>query len=113
MRLQNLLLTALLLLFSAAALPAQNTLPDAHNDACWSSLSALRACQLKTEEQAQAYAQDCTSYPEYQCNDYYQPKAKPTKTAANADPNSDQQGSATSMEAASSSNAQAPSGSTN
>ncbi len=113
MRFQNLLLTALLLLLSAAALPAQNTLPNAHNDACWSSLSALRACQLKMEQQAQEYAQDCTSYPEYQCFDYYQPHQKPAKTVAKADTNRAQRTAAASTEATSSSNVQAHSGTTN
>jgi hypothetical protein len=62
--------------------------PNPHDDSCWSSLSALRACQLQAYDQAQAYTQDCTSYPEFQCNDYYQPKAKPAKvTKANSSKN--------------------------
>ena len=113
MRLQNLVLTALLLLFSAALLPAQNTLPDAHNDACWSSLSALRGCQLKAGEQAQAYAQRCTSYPEYQCFDYYQPQPKPTKTAAKVEPNKKHTSPVASTEAAPSADEQVQSSGTN
>lgn len=77
-----------LLLVSVATLPAQNSLPDPHNDACWSSLAALRACQLQAYDQAVAYAQRCSSYPEYQCNDYYQPQQKRTsKPEAKAAPN--------------------------
>jgi hypothetical protein len=68
--------TLLLVLLSVATLPAQNSLPDPHNDSCWSSLAALRACQLQAYNQAEDYAQRCSSYPEYQCNDYYQPRAK-------------------------------------
>ena len=76
MKIQNLLLTAILLVISVASLSAQNTLPNPHDDSCWSSLSALRACQIQAYDQAQAHAQDCTSYPEYQCFEYYQPQQK-------------------------------------
>ena len=79
MKLMKLASLILLLFVSVASLAAQNTLPDPHNDNCWSSLSALRACQLQAETQAQEHAQNCTSYPEYQCFDYYQP---PQKTSA-------------------------------
>ena len=72
------LLLGILLMGSATA---QNALPNPHDDSCWSSLSALRACQLQAYDQAQAYAQNCTSYPEYQCFDYYQPKSSPKKAA--------------------------------
>jgi hypothetical protein len=94
MKLQSLLLGILLemillgtvLLGFATALSAQNTLPNPHDDSCWSSLSALHACQLQAydqaQEQAQEHAQNCSSYPEFQCNDYYQPKAKAPKAAA-------------------------------
>src|SRR5579864_2218365 len=74
----TLLGTLVLLSLSAATLSAQNTLPNPHDDNCWSSLTALRACQTQAYDQAQADAQRCTSYPEYQCFDYYQP---PQKTA--------------------------------
>jgi hypothetical protein len=81
-------LLGMLLLSSATALSAQNTLPNPHDDSCWSSLSALRGCQLQAydqaQEQAQQHAQNCTSYPEFQCNDYYVPKAKPAKAATKA-----------------------------
>ena len=71
----------MLLLVSALSLSAQSTLPDPHNDSCWSSLSSLRACQLQVEQEQQDYAQRCTSYPEYQCIPEYislqrQPSAK-------------------------------------
>ena len=69
-----------LLLVSVATLSAQTSLPSPHDDACWSSLAALRACQIQAYDQAVDYAQRCTSYPEYQCNDYYQPQQQ--KTAA-------------------------------
>jgi|SRR5579862_1010386 len=87
MKIQNFVMTALLLVVTAVTLPAQNTLPTANDNSCWSSLSALRACQLQTEERAQAYAERCSSYPEYQCNDYYQAPAQtsPSKMAAKAD----------------------------
>lgn len=67
------------LLLSVASMAAQNTLPDPHNDSCWSSLSALRACQLQAYQQEQDYTQRCTSYPEYQCIPEYVPM---TKTSA-------------------------------
>jgi hypothetical protein len=75
-----------LLLVSVATLSAQTSLPNPHDDACRSSLAALRACQLQAYDQAVAYAQRCNSYPEYQCNDYYQPQQQKTaaKHAANA-----------------------------
>jgi hypothetical protein len=67
MKLQKLIPVALLLLLSVATVPAQNTLPNPNDDACWSSLSALRACQLQAYDKAIDQAQRCTSYPEYQC----------------------------------------------
>ena len=84
MKLQNAVLIGLLLLVPVATLSAQNSLPNPNYDACWSSLSALHACQLQAYNQAQDYAQRCTSYPEYQCFDYYQPQQKASKTAAKA-----------------------------
>jgi hypothetical protein len=68
----------ILLLLSVATVSAQTTLPDPHNDGCWSSLAALRACQLQAEQKADDYAQRCSSYPEYQCNNYYQPEQQKT-----------------------------------
>ena len=67
MKLQKLIPVGILLLLSVATLSAQNTLPNPHDDACWSSLSALRACQLQAYDKAMDQAQRCTSYPEYQC----------------------------------------------
>jgi len=88
MKTLKLISIGVLLLVSVATLSAQNSLPNPHDDACWSSLAALRACQLKAYDQAVDYAQRCTSYPEYQCNDYYQPQQKRTsKSEVKATPN--------------------------
>jgi hypothetical protein len=86
MKTLKLISIGVLLLVSVATLSAQTSLPNPHDDACWSNLAALRACQLKAYDQAVEYAQRCTSYPEYQCNDYYQPQQQKTaaKHAANA-----------------------------
>ena len=67
MKLQKLIPIGILLLVSVATVSAQNSLPNPHDDACWSSLSALRACQLQAYDQALDQAQRCSSYPEYQC----------------------------------------------
>jgi hypothetical protein len=67
MKLRKFIPIGILLLLSVATLSAQTALPNPHDDACWSSLSALRACQLQAYDQAADYAQRCTSYPEYQC----------------------------------------------
>ncbi|MFZ0312150.1 MAG: hypothetical protein WAL85_05540 [Candidatus Korobacteraceae bacterium] len=76
MKTLKLISIGVLLLVSVATLSAQTSLPNPHDDACWSSLGALRACQIQAYDQAVEYAQRCTSYPEYQCNDYYQAPAK-------------------------------------
>ncbi len=90
MTLKNFALLGILLFVSVASLSAQSALPNPHDDSCWSSLSALRACQTQAYDQAQAYAQNCTSYPEYQCFDYYQPPQNTAKkTAAKAQVNAD------------------------
>jgi len=75
-KLMKLIPLGLLLLISAGSASAQNALPDPHNESCWSSFAALRACQLQAYDQAQDYSQRCTSYPEYQCFDYYHPQQK-------------------------------------
>ncbi len=67
MKTQKLIAIGILLLASVAALSAQNTLPNPNDDACWSSLDALRACQVQAYNAALDQAQRCTSYPEYQC----------------------------------------------
>jgi hypothetical protein len=82
MTLQKFALLGILLFVSVASLSAQSALPNPHDDSCWSSLSALRACQTQAYDQAQAYAQNCTSYPEYQCFDYYQPQQQTAKKTA-------------------------------
>ena len=110
MKLQKLVPIGILLLLSVATLSAQNSLPNPHDDACWSSLTALRNCQLQAYDKAQDYAQRCTSYPEYQCNDYYQPQqqkaakhaAKTASQTANTAPKA-----ATTQEVASDANGQA------
>jgi hypothetical protein len=67
MKIQKTILVGTLLLLSVAGLSAQNTLLDPNDDACWSSLAALRACELQAYDHAMDQAQRCTSYPEYQC----------------------------------------------
>ncbi len=67
MKALRILPVGLLLLLSVATLSAQNSLPNPHDDSCWSSLAALRACQMQAYDQAQDYASRCSSYPEYQC----------------------------------------------
>ena len=67
MKIQELVAIGILLLGSAAAQSAQNPLPNPHDDACWQSLSALRACELEQYDRVMDQAERCTSYPEYQC----------------------------------------------
>ncbi len=67
MKLQKLIPVGILLLLSVATVSAQSALPNPHDDACWSSLSALRACEIQAYDQVMDQAQRCTSYPEYQC----------------------------------------------
>jgi hypothetical protein len=67
MKLQKLIPVGILLLLSVATVSAQSALPNPHDDACWSSLSALRACDLQAYDQVMEQAERCTSYPEYQC----------------------------------------------
>jgi len=89
MKLQRIVLIGILLFFSASMLAAQNTLPDTSDSNCWSSFSALRACQTRIESEQEYYAEHCTSYPEYQCNNYYEPPqkkvAKGVKTSSKAE----------------------------
>jgi hypothetical protein len=84
MKLQKLIPVGILLLLSVTALSAQSSLPNPHDDACWSSLSALRACELKAYDQAMDQAQRCTSYPEYQCLPADQPVQKANHVAKQA-----------------------------
>ncbi len=95
MKLQTLIAIGVLLLLSAAALSAQNALPNPNDDACWSSLAALRACELQAYDRAMDQAERCNSYPEYQCLPAAeQPEqtisrnhsAKPVSTSANNTP---------------------------
>ncbi len=94
MKIQKLIPIGILLLVSAATLSAQSALPNPHDDACWSSLSALRACDLQAYNQVMEQAQRCTSYPEYQCLpaevSLYKTSAKPlAKAVAKSVNNSD------------------------
>jgi hypothetical protein len=79
MKLQKLIPVGILLLLSVATLSAQTALPNPHDDACWSSLSALRACDLQAYDRVMEQATRCTSYPEYQC---LPPEVSLQKTAA-------------------------------
>lgn len=81
MKIKLMLVTEILLLMSAVALPAQNTLPAANNEACWQSLSSLHACQLAQQQREMDYAQRCTSYPEYQCLPATEQNTKNPETA--------------------------------
>ena len=63
MKLLTILLTATLLLLTASAVSAQNSLPDTNDAACWQSLDALHDCAQAQQDRAMAQAERCTSYP--------------------------------------------------
>ena len=86
MKLQKLLAIGFLLVIYFAGATAQNTLPNPNDNSCWSSLEALRACQLRAYNAAQDYDQRCSSYPEYQCAAAEQQQS-PEKAAAKQDKN--------------------------
>ena len=67
MKIQTLAPIGILLLGSVTALSAQNPLSDPYDEGCWQSLSALHACELERYNRAMDQAEQCTSYPEYQC----------------------------------------------
>jgi hypothetical protein len=67
MNIQKLAPIGILLLGSVTALSAQNPLSDPYDEGCWQSLSALHACELERYNRAMDQAEQCTSYPEYQC----------------------------------------------
>ena len=75
MKLQTFISIGTLLLLSAAALTAQNSLPNPNDSSCWESLPALRACQMEQYNRAMDQAERCTSYPEYQCTPAAEPSA--------------------------------------
>ena len=81
MKIQKLFAIGVLLLGSGAALSAQNTLPNPHDDACWQSLSALRGCELEQYDRAMDQAERCSSYPEYQCMPATEESASEATTA--------------------------------
>jgi hypothetical protein len=85
MKPQKLLIIGFLVLISVSGVSAQNTLPNPNDNSCWSSLEALRACQLQAYNAEAGYAQRCTSYPEYQCAPVEQPN--PENARAQADKN--------------------------
>ena len=86
MKLQKLFMIGFLVLISVAGVSAQNTLPNPNDNSCWSSLEALRACQLQAYNAEIDYAQRCTSYPEYQCAPA-EPQRNPVHAAAKQDKN--------------------------
>jgi hypothetical protein len=67
MKLFTILFAATLLLLTASAVSAQNSLPDPNDAACWQSLDALHDCAQAQQDRGMAQAERCTSYPEYQC----------------------------------------------
>jgi hypothetical protein len=81
MKLRTLIAIGTLLLLSAAALAAQNSLPNPNDSSCWESLSALRACQMEQYNRAMDQAERCTSYPEYQCLPAPEPSASSEEMA--------------------------------
>lgn len=87
MKLRLFIPVGILLLLSVATLSAQTTLANPNDDSCWSSLSALRACQLQASNEAADQAQRCTSYPEFQC---LPPETSLQKTAAKHSPKASQ-----------------------
>ena len=86
MKLKKRLVIGFLLVISVAAATAQNTLPNPNDDGCWSSLGALRACQLRAYNAAEDYDRRCSSYPEYQCAPRDEQKS-PEQAAAKPDKN--------------------------
>ena len=86
MKLRKLLAIGFLLVISFAGATAQNTLPNPNDNSCWSSLDALRACQLRAYNAAQDYDQRCSCYPEYQRAAAEQQQS-PEKAAAKPDKN--------------------------
>ncbi len=72
-----------LILITASLSSAQVTVDsnvDSNNDACWQSLSSLRACQIAQQQLVTAQTERCTSFPEYQCTS--EPEAAPTHVQA-------------------------------
>jgi hypothetical protein len=61
------LISLLSVMILTAALAQAQIAVDPANDSCWDSLSSVRACQQVEVQRAAAQAQQCTSFPEYQC----------------------------------------------
>ena len=70
------LISLLSVMILTAALAQAQIAVDPNNDSCWDSVSSLRACQQVEVQRAAAQAQQCTSFPEYQCTPE-QPVAQP------------------------------------
>lgn len=66
MKFAKLFSLAALVLLTASLASAQIAV-NPNDDACWQSLSSLRACQTVQLERAASQAERCTSFPEYQC----------------------------------------------
>ena len=86
MKLQKPVVIGFLVLISVAGVSAQNSLPNPNDSSCWSSLEALRACQLHAYNAEIDYAQRCTSYPECQCAPA-EPRRNPENAVAKQDKN--------------------------
>ncbi len=74
--------SAMLLL---ATLSSAQIVVDPNNNSCWENLSSLRACQSQQVERAAIQAQECTSFPEYQCTpeETVQPRVEGKKAKKN------------------------------
>src|SRR5689334_17234340 len=67
-----------LVVLTASLASAQITV-DSNDDSCWQNISSLRACQAAQQRLAELQAQQCTSFPEYQCAPEEQPATAPAK----------------------------------
>ena len=77
------LISLLSVMILTAALAQAQIAVDPNNDSCWDSISSLRACQQVEAQRAAAQAQQCTSFPEYQCTPE-QPVAQPRVESKNS-----------------------------
>ena len=73
------LLSLFALVVMTASLATAQIMVNANDDGCWQDISALRACQATQQRLAESQAQQCTSFPEYQCTPEEQPATAPTK----------------------------------
>ena len=77
------LISLLSVMILTAALAQAQVAVDPDNDSCWDSISSLRACRQVEAQRAAAQAQQCTSFPEYQCTPE-QPVAQPRVESKNS-----------------------------